>query len=313
MLNGLAVIKRVGRPVFSAYNVRTGQRLFKDKRRMTYSLSRLPDASAFLDEAGSLLRAAEAENNLILGLANRLMTDPEFEGPSYYAVVHDGGKVVAAALRTSPPRKLLLTQAPAGALEPLLGDVLDLQPSGVVGPAEMARAFASLWSERTGVASSVHTNLCIYQLDKVETVPQPPGRFRVATESDLDTLVRFEQAFHEEVGETGARVSTDARIAKHSLFVWEDAQPVSCANVAGFTPTGVRVSLVYTPPADRRKGYATACVAALSKRLLDSGRSFCFLFADLGNPTSNSIYQKIGYQPVCEFVEIQLSESEGDK
>jgi predicted GNAT family acetyltransferase len=35
--------------------------------------------------------------------------------------------------------------------------------------------------------------------------------------------------------------------------------------------------------------------------LLDQGKQFTSLFTDLSNPTSNSIYQKIGYQPVCDF------------
>jgi hypothetical protein len=34
--------------------------------------------------------------------------------------------------------------------------------------------------------------------------------------------------------------------------------------------------------------------------MLDSGRSFCSLFTDLSNPTSNRIYQNIGYNPVCD-------------
>ena len=272
-------------------------------------LCRLPDASAFLNTAGLMLSAAEAQNNLILGLANRLKADPEYEGPSYFSVIHDGGEVVAAAMRTSPPRRLLLTQIPASALERLLDDVVELKLAGVVGPAETARAFASLWSQRTGIASSVRTNLRIYQLDKVEPIPQPPGSFRLATERDLDTLVRFEEAFSEEIGEPGTP-STETRIANRSLFVWEDGEPVSCANAAGATPSGMRVSLVYTPPAHRGKGYATACVAALSKHLLDSGRRFCFLFTDLANSTSNSIYQRIGYRPVCDFVDIQLARSD---
>ncbi len=81
---------------------------------------------------------------------------------------------------------------------------------------------------------------------------------------------------------------------------------MSCAHAADLTPNGVRLNIVYTPPEHQRRGYATACVAALSQHLLDSGRSFCFLFTDLANPTSNSIYQKIGYRPVCDFVDIEF-------
>jgi predicted GNAT family acetyltransferase len=71
----------------------------------------------------------------------------------------------------------------------------------------------------------------------------------------------------------------------------------------GSPPNGVRITLVYTPPSFRGRGYASACVAALSASLLASGRKFCFLFTDLANPTSNSIYQKLGYRPVCDMRE----------
>jgi predicted GNAT family acetyltransferase len=72
------------------------------------------------------------------------------------------------------------------------------------------------------------------------------------------------------------------------------------AGLSGKTRHGIRVNLVYTPPNLRKKGYATACVAALTQRMLDSDKQFCCLYTDLANPTSNSIYQKIGYQPICD-------------
>ena len=83
--------------------------------------------------------------------------------------------------------------------------------------------------------------------------------------------------------------------------VWDNGQPVAMAAKVRPTRNGMTISLVYTPPEQRRHGYATACVAALSQQLLDEGWQFCTLFTDLANPTSNSIYQKIGYQPVADF------------
>ncbi|MFW5729522.1 MAG: GNAT family N-acetyltransferase [Spirochaetota bacterium] len=59
---------------------------------------------------------------------------------------------------------------------------------------------------------------------------------------------------------------------------------------------------MYTPKAHRRHGYARACVAELTARLIEAGRQFCFLFTDLSNPTSNKIYQQIGYRPVSDHV-----------
>ena len=84
-------------------------------------------------------------------------------------------------------------------------------------------------------------------------------------------------------------------------MIWEvDNTPVSMAGYAGPTPNGIRIGAVYTPPELRNNGYASAVTAGLSQYLLDSGKDFCFLFTDLLNPTSNKIYQQIGYQPVCD-------------
>jgi hypothetical protein len=91
------------------------------------------------------------------------------------------------------------------------------------------------------------------------------------------------------------------------MYVWVNGgKPVSMVCHTGPTPHGIRVSFVYTPPEQRRKGYASACTAALSRRLLDAGYQFCFLFTDLGNPTSNHIYQDIGYRPVCDVDEYRF-------
>ena len=67
------------------------------------------------------------------------------------------------------------------------------------------------------------------------------------------------------------------------------------------------VGLVYTPPELRRKGYATACVAGVCREILKSGYDFCALYTDLSNPTSNSIYIKIGFKPVCDSVQYTFS------
>lgn len=68
----------------------------------------------------------------------------------------------------------------------------------------------------------------------------------------------------------------------------------------GPTPNGIRIGPVYTPQDERRKGYGSACTAAVSQKMLDEGRRFCFLYTDIENPTSNKIYQNIGYRPIVD-------------
>ena len=83
--------------------------------------------------------------------------------------------------------------------------------------------------------------------------------------------------------------------------IWErSGEPVSFCGFSGRTPHGIRIGPVYTPPEHRGHGYATSLVAEVSAELLAVGYEFCFLFTDLANPTSNAIYQRIGYERVCE-------------
>jgi predicted GNAT family acetyltransferase len=95
------------------------------------------------------------------------------------------------------------------------------------------------------------------------------------------------------------------QVTGRRMWLWEiEAGPrrrrtvVSFAGVSGPTPHGIRIGPVYTPPEHRRQGYAGNLVAAASAAQLAAGRAFCFLFTDLANPTSNHVYQQIGYEPI---------------
>jgi predicted GNAT family acetyltransferase len=72
-----------------------------------------------------------------------------------------------------------------------------------------------------------------------------------------------------------------------ALFLWDDGTPRAMAARNRPTPNGECVSYVYTPPEHRNHGFASAVVARLSQKILDDGKSFCTLFTDLSNPTSN--------------------------
>ncbi len=127
----------------------------------------------------------------------------------------------------------------------------------------------------------------------------------LATQSDRFLLISWIKAFTEEaIGKNEPEQNyqdwCDCRLSQNSLCIWQNDLPVSMASFSGATPNGIRINAVYTPPEYRQKGYASSCVAALSQNLLNRGYKFCFLFTDLANPTSNSIYQKIGYKLVCD-------------
>ena len=126
----------------------------------------------------------------------------------------------------------------------------------------------------------------------------------------LDWMEGFTTEAHGVSDRRAAERMVDQRLASRNagLHLWIDGEPVCMAGASGPTATGIRIGLVYTPPGHRRRGYANAYVAALSQLLLDSGRQRCFLFTDLANPTSNSIYQGIGFRPLSDRHVVRFSE-----
>jgi predicted GNAT family acetyltransferase len=268
-------------------------------------LRRFADVDAFLAAAGTFLGAREAEHNLIFGVCSNLRDTPEaFSAPAYMATVTDGDRVVIAALQT-PPFQLILSEIddPA-ALRILARDVVDRDLPGVVGPIEHVATFVAERTALGGPPGHRHMSERIFRLAQV--IPPLPvsGRMRIAEPADRDLVAAWLDAFmREAMGESepsDVEGQTDRWLARRgrTLYLWEDGEVVSLAGVGSPTPNGVRVGPVYTPPEARNRGYASALVAAASQRELDAGRSFCFLFTNLANPTANHIYQTIGYEPV---------------
>ena len=279
------------------------------------------EAEDFLTATQSMLEQDEAANNLMLGIATRLHNQPErIKTAPYLATVSDGVDVLTAALMT-PPNKLVVyadhdAATNQAALTRIADDLLARQwpVPGVIGPSQASDHFLEIWRARAGATLGRVVRERIYKLTQVTWPPAPSGHFRVATLDDLDTIAAWTQAFaaealHQTQSADDARNDARFRIHHGDIFVWDDAGLVSCACRARPTRTGISIGFVYTPPQQRGHGYASACVAALSQHCLNADRQFCMLFTDLSNPTSNSIYQKMGYQPVCDFNEYAFAES----
>jgi len=263
-----------------------------------------------------MLEAREAENNLILGVSIRLCEYPDWtETPAYHAAVVDAcDRPILAAVLT-PPHNILLAAEPAApadqldrALAVLAQNLLESSRPvpGVMAEKTLSERFAQVWTQATGKPSRVKSQDRTFELRRVIPPPNPPpGQLRAAAPQDTGLVARWHLAFTQEaLGEGSLEASQKYAVRQIELenaFLWDDSGPVSMAIRARPTPHGYTVTGVYTPPELRGRGYASACVAALSQRLLDSGKQFCTLFTDLSNPISNSIYQKIGYRPLCDF------------
>jgi predicted GNAT family acetyltransferase len=274
------------------------------------------DVAGFLDKAQLWLEEREVENNLMLGIAFLLQVDPDrYQTQPFMAVVTEAGILVNAAVMTPPFNLILAGQSQPASLGSLASVLIerDWTIPGVLGSTEISRLFAGLWSQLTGLSVQAGMHMRVYQLTRVIQPRCPPGHLREAGLEEIplitDWVVAFQrEALNENVSLEDVRPLAERLVAEHKLFYWDHDGPVSMAASTRPTRNGVSVNHVYTPPEQRRKGYASACVAALSQRLLDSGYKFCSLFTDLANPTSNRIYMDIGYQPVCDFEEHRFAE-----
>ncbi|HEX5159076.1 MAG TPA: GNAT family N-acetyltransferase [Ktedonobacterales bacterium] len=278
-------------------------------------LARFADIDEFAARVEPYLLAHEATHCLMLGLLSTLPRGliPADEVP-YMALVEDEGVVALVAMRTPPFNVILSLIAPeyaAEALEALrliAGDLWsryhDSLP-GVLAPVPVSRLFAENWQQQTGIVGHLAMRERIYELETVIPVSGVSGSYRRPIESDSDLLVRWLDSFAAEALGPIERLNAADWVDRYFMtpsrggYLWEDGDvAVSFAAYGNPTAHGIRIGPVYTPPEHRGRGYASACVATISQHLLESGRGFCYLFTDLANPTSNSIYQKIGYNPV---------------
>jgi predicted GNAT family acetyltransferase len=177
---------------------------------------------------------------------------------------------------------------------------------GVAGGLGACTTFAGTWRERTGHTHVVRARLRHHVLTTVADLPAPAGRCRVGRGEDTDWLVVQLLAFVAEAGvpDTKERVRTvvPRRVADGRYRIWEvDGERVALAGYTVAGAHGARVGPVWTPVAQRGRGYGTALVAALSHELLAAGAPRLFLMTDVGNPTSNAIYARIGYRPLHEI------------
>ena len=275
------------------------------------------DPARFVERAGTLLLAHPVEHSVLLTRSAQALEQTNSDaGPRrdvepdlWLWVEDDQGQVVAAAMQT-PPYPVALSLASPEAVVALAGEVRRRRPEvpGVGGLLPGPWRFAERWAELGGGAAQVHTRLGLYAADAVTAPTGVAGSHRLAQVDDAALLQSWAEAFEVETDATASGTDhVSSRLAKGLLHVWQDGGRVVSMAAATSAHGGVsRVQLVYTPPELRGHGFASACVAAVTARELAAGRS-TMLNTDLANPTSNAIYQRIGYRWVAEAVSLRLS------
>ncbi|MFF3845954.1 GNAT family N-acetyltransferase [Streptomyces sp. NPDC002328] len=279
------------------------------------------DVDDFLARAGDFLRSRPGLHVMPLTWAARLRArgaDAFGVEACVFGVLERAGEVQAAFYRLAP-RALCptaLTPEQADALAARLVALGHSLPS-VSADHDTAAAFAEAWQRHTGATPKIRDiRLRLYRLGTL-TPPEPPpaGHSRVLGEEDLDEAMSWCGEFAAAVGED---VSIDAdswagtRYSDKRYTLWEtpDGTPVSVAGMNPLIDGQIQVDVVYTPSHLRGRGYAAAVTAEVSRAALAEGAKDVVLFADLSNPTSNALYQRLGYRPLADWAVYDFSSAE---
>jgi predicted GNAT family acetyltransferase len=260
------------------------------------------DPEAFLAAAAPVLARSAASAAAFRAWVGGLQAEPRpQDGSPYLATYADGASFGAALARPDGP--LVFEDSDPAAARAFANDLAAERPqlSCVVGRRDACEAFAAAWHERTGRAAVLRYTLRHHMLTHVQSVAAADGAARVATPGDLDWLVESQYAFMREAGVPDnperMRAAIPGRITQGRFWIWDDGRAVAYAGWSPAGPNAARIAPVYTLPAKRRRGYATALVAARARALLAAGNERLFLLTDLANPTSNAIYARIGFVP----------------
>lgn len=259
------------------------------------------DIHDFLATAGAFLNADPVNHSVHLTTLDAALRGQR--EPATLISLYEGGNVVGAVtqMKGRPLHVAAMPPAAAPIVVDLLRERADIDE--ITGPVDRVDAFRALW--RDGGSESFR--LRIYRLDDL-VVPDVAGASRLATAADDDLITDWWVAFVAELDglhrEEAERRATDSRGMSAGHMLWlVDGVAVSWA--ASTTPVGgvSRVGPVYTPPEHRRHGYAAGVTAAISQWAYDAGAEHVVLAADLANPTSNSVYQGIGFRHVSDWTE----------
>jgi len=277
---------------------------------MSLMLIEHTDPRLFHDAVIERLLQSEAECCVPIGLVRRMARDgysplsaDDRDQPILWTI-QEGQNIDLIAIQTL--KKLMnITRGTVSAMK-YLADALvrsNWTASSVIGVTPSIESLVQRYAMLSRKQPALVVRLRVFQLEHVIWPAPIQGSMRICRPEDRELLAWYLAGFATDIGEPSQEdtlARADRAIADGRIFFWTDPEPVAMAGWAGPTPNGIRINSVYTSPEFRKRGYASNLVAQLSQHLLDQGRKFCFLFTDQANPTSNSIYQKIGYRPVSD-------------
>lgn len=265
----------------------------------------------FLQSTLHLLERNEIENNLIIGLCNGLIQNQSSTEGCVFVNAIENDVIKVSAIKTL--HKAIVT----GYDESTIGmkEIAEyfkdyIQPiKGVVGKSSYALEFSKWY----GAEFKEFKTLIVHSLENVNKIPFAEGSLHKANLEDVLLICDWSIAFEEDANAFPKSTydqtykSVLRRIEAGNFYKWIcNGEIVSIAAIVRKTKNTCIIGIVYTPPKLRGYGYATSCVQRLSEIILETGYKYCGLFTDKANPTSNNIYQKIGYVPIEEHSDIEF-------
>lgn len=264
----------------------------------------------FHERVEPLLLDKEAENNLPLGILERLKNSQGKEA-CHLISFEDNGKPAFMSMRT-PPHLWIIPSLdqwdPAHILafaQYLVKE--ELEVPGVLGERKAVESFLREWMRLTGQGAELQMEQGIFRLNQLKTIQKQKGKLIEADASHRSLVEDWLIQYGKETGENHvigrAKELTESLIEDRRLHLWMvEGTAVSMASRARTTKNGATINAVFTPDHYKRKGYASQAVWHLTDKLLRSGYSFCSLYTDLSNRTSNSIYKKMGYERIGDSI-----------
>jgi predicted GNAT family acetyltransferase len=278
------------------------------------------DIDDFLARAGDFLRSRPALHTMHLTVTEkrRSLGQAAYDGrgPVFGRLEHAGE--IQATFYRLPSRGLSVTSLTPRQADSLTAHLIALGHAlpSVTAEQITADAFAQAWQRRTGTTPTLRVRLHLYRLAMLTPPePVPAGRGRLAGEHDHEHLMHWCRELAADLGEV---VTIDAaswagtRFAEKRFTFWEtpDGAPVSMAGVNPMVAGQVRVDPVYTPARLRGRGYAGAVTVEVSRAALAAGATDVVLFTNAANPTSNALYERVGYRRITDFATYDLAHTE---
>lgn len=99
-------------------------------------------------------------------------------------------------------------------------------------------------------------------------------------------------------------------VGKGYIYLWQDGRGdfVSMAANHRESRNAGTIGWVFTPKDKRGQGYGSMVTHGVTREIFKKGKILANLYTDMNNPTSNSIYQKIGYRYIGESAHISFQD-----